>query len=51
MPLFFAICIVAYPLFHFARVRLKISRESCVCVGCETVDAVPTGVTPKVLLQ
>lgn len=41
------LALVMYPLLHFARVRLKISRESCVCVGCETVDAVPAGVTPE----
>ncbi|TWJ13414.1 inorganic phosphate transporter [Geobacter argillaceus] len=40
------LAMVVYPLFHFARVRLKISRESCVCVGCETADAVPVGATP-----
>ncbi len=40
------LALVVYPLFHFARVRLKISRESCVCVGCETADAVPVGATP-----
>lgn len=40
------LALVVYPLFHFARLRLKISRESCVCVGCETVAAVPAGVIP-----
>jgi PiT family inorganic phosphate transporter len=35
------LALVVYPLFHFFRVRLKISRESCVCAGCEPVFAVP----------
>ncbi|KAF0218633.1 MAG: inorganic phosphate transporter PiT [Geobacteraceae bacterium] len=40
------LALVMYPLFHFARVRLKISRESCVCVGCEPASAVPAVVRP-----
>lgn len=48
MTMIFAICIVlflAYPLLHFARVRLKISRETCVCIGCEAVGGVSAVVT------
>jgi PiT family inorganic phosphate transporter len=40
------LALVVYPLFHFARIRLNISRESCVCVGCEPLSAVPAAVRP-----
>ncbi len=29
------------PLFHFARKRLGITRDICICVGKQTVDRVP----------
>ncbi|GAC1469149.1 MAG: inorganic phosphate transporter [Desulfuromonadaceae bacterium] len=39
------LALVVYPLLHFTRVRMKITRESCVCVGCEAVGGVPAGVS------
>jgi len=34
---------ILYPLFHFVRKRLGVTRDICICVGTETVDRVPAG--------
>ena len=33
--------VVLYPIFHFGRRRMGISRQTCFCVGAETIEAVP----------
>lgn len=38
------LALIVYPLLHLVRLRLNITRESCVCVGCEAIGAVPAGV-------
>lgn len=37
---------ILYPLFSFARKRLNVSRESCLCIGNEILVSAPIG-TPK----
>ena len=40
------LALVVYPLFHFARRCLNISKESCICVGCEPLAVVPAAAAP-----
>jgi PiT family inorganic phosphate transporter len=39
----FSLAIIVYPVFHFARLRLNITRETCICVGTEVIGSVPQG--------
>jgi PiT family inorganic phosphate transporter len=34
---------IIYPIFRFARRRLGITRDMCLCLGNETVEVLPTG--------
>lgn len=43
-PLFaIAITITIYPMLRFARLRLGVTRDICLCVGKQTIETVPAG--------
>lgn len=37
---------ILYPLLRFARSRLGVERNTCLCVGTEVVATIPIGVSP-----
>lgn len=39
-----ALAMAVYPCFRFARKRLGVKRETCVCVGTEVIGVVPAGI-------
>jgi PiT family inorganic phosphate transporter len=39
--------LLAYPALRFARERLGVRKESCVCVGTQVIGLVPPGATPE----
>jgi PiT family inorganic phosphate transporter len=39
--------LLMYPALHFARERLGVRRESCLCVGTRVVGLVPAGASPE----
>ena len=43
--------VLVYPLLRYSRHRLGIKQETCICVGTEVLEAVPTNCSQAVLIE